>query len=139
MALYQPTNIYPDLKGGTKNGVILIPSGVLTPTDAEISWTVNGNSRLLAYQIDFYQNTAASTLTGTTGKITLGTPFSAISTSGTEQRFSVTVAWSLISGTYSGTGTLQGKFKITQWWGTGANDYVEQRSLEPLLVVLPVL
>lgn len=129
MALFQPTNITPDMKGGVKNGVILIPSGVLTPTDAEISWSVNGNSKMTAYQIDFYQNTAASTQTGTTGKITLSPAFSAVSTNGTEQRFSATVAWSLISGTYAGTGTLQGKFKITQWWGSGANDYVEQRSL----------
>lgn len=129
MALFQPTNITPDLKGGVKNGVVLIPAGVITPTSADISWSVNGNSKMTAYQIDFYQNTAASTLTGSTGKITLGTPFSAVSADGTETRFTATVAWSLISGAYSGTGTLQGKFKITQWWGTGANDYVEQRSL----------
>lgn len=129
MALFQPTNITPDLKGGVKNGVILIPAGTITPTSAEISWSVNGNSKMTAYQIDFYQNTAASTQTGTTGKITLGTPFSAISADGTAQRFTVTVAWSLISDTYSGTSTRQGKFKITQWWGSGASDYVEQRSL----------
>lgn len=129
MALFQPTNITPDLKGGVKNGFILIPSGVITPTSADISWSVNGNSTMTAYKIDFYQNTAASTLTGTTGKITLGTPFSAISADGTQTRFTATVAWSLISDTYSGLGTLQGKFKITQWWGSGANDYVEQKSL----------
>lgn len=129
MALFQPTNISPDVKGGVKNGVVLIPAGTLTPTDWDISWSVNGNSKMVAYQIDFYQNTAASTLTGSTGKITLDTPFSAISTDGTEQRFTATVAWSLISGTYAGTGTLRGKFKITQWWGSGADDYVEQRSL----------
>ena len=129
MALFQPTNITPDLKGGVKNGVVLIPAGVITPTSADISWSVNGNSKMTAYQIDFYQNTAASTQTGTTGKITLSPEFSAISADGTETRFTATVAWSLISGTYSGTGTLQGKFKITQWWGTGANDYVAQKSL----------
>lgn len=129
MALFQPTNVTPDLKGGVKNGVVLIPAGTLTPADWDISWSVNGNSKMTAYQIDFYQNTAASTLTGSTGKITLDTPFSAISTDGTEQRFTATVAWTLISGTYAGTGTLRGKFKITQWWGSGADDYVEQRSL----------
>ena len=129
MALFQPTNITPDLKGGVKNGVVLIPAGTLTPTDWDISWSVNGNSKMTAYQIDFYQNTAASTLTGSTGKITLDTPFSAISTGEPEKRFTAKVAWSLIAGTYSGTGTLRGKFKITQWWGSGADNYVEQRSL----------
>lgn len=129
MALFQPTNITPDLKGGVKNGVVLIPADMVTPTDCDISWSVNGNDKMVAYQIDFYKNTAASTLTGSTGKIDLDTPFSAISTDGTEQRFTATVAWSLISGTYARTGTLRGKFKITQWWGSGTYDYVEQRSL----------
>lgn len=129
MALFQPTNITPDLKGGVKNGVILIPENITTPTNTEISWTVNGNSKMTAYKIDFFQNTAASTQTGTTGKITLNPAFSAISADGTVNRFTATVAWSLISGAYAGTGTLQGKFKITMWWGSGANDYVEQKSL----------
>lgn len=128
MALYQPTNIYPDLKGGVQNGVILLPySGTIN--DVEVSWTVNGNSPMTDYKIDFYTNDAASTLTGTTGKVTLGTPFSAVSADGTEQRFSVNVAYSLFSGTFAGATKRQGKFKITMWWGSGANDYVEQRSL----------
>ena len=64
MALYQPTNIYPDLKGGVQNGVILLPySGTIN--DVEVSWTVNGNSPMTDYKIDFYTNDAASTLTGT--------------------------------------------------------------------------
>ena len=128
MALYQPTNIYPDLKGGVQNGVILLPySGTIN--DVEVSWTVNGNSPMTDYKIDFYTNDAASTLTGTTGKVTLATPFSAVSADGTEQRFSVNVAYSLFSGTFAGATKRQGKFKITMWWGSGANDYVEQRSL----------
>lgn len=128
MALYQPTNIYPDLKGGVQNGVILLPySGTIN--DVEVSWTVNGNSAMTAYQIDFYQNTAASSLTGSTGKVTLGTPFSAISADGTESRFSVNIAYTLFSATWVGTTGHQGKLKITMWWGSGANDYVEQRSL----------
>ena len=129
MALFQPTNITPDIKGGVKNGVILIAWGTTNPSTVDISWSVNGNSTMTAYQIDFYQNTAASTQTGTTGKITLSPAFSAVSSDGTVSRFTATVAWSLISGTYSGTGTLQGKFKIKMWWGSGANDYVEQKSL----------
>lgn len=129
MALFQATNIYPDMKGGVKNGVVLIPSGSVTVSTVDVSWSVNGNSRMTAYKIDFYQNTAASAFTGSTGKITLGSPFAAISADGTENRFTATVDFSLFSGAYAGTGTLQGKFKITMWWGSGADDYVEQRSL----------
>lgn len=128
MALYQPTNIIPDLKGGVENGIILLPhTGIIT--DVDISWTVNGNSPMVAYKIDVYQNTAASTLTGSTGKVTLGTPFSAISADGTEARFTATVAYTLLSSAFIGAGNYQGKFKITMWWGSGANDYVEQHSL----------
>ena len=129
MALFQPTNITPDLKGGVKNGTIMAPySGVLTTAD--ISWTVNGNSQMVAYQIDFYKNNANSTSTGSTGKVTLGTPFSAISADGTETRYTATLAISYFADAVQGSGTVrEGKFKITQWWGTGANDYVEQKSL----------
>lgn len=128
MALYQPTNIFPDLKGGVQNGVILLPYNG-TISDVEVSWTVNGNSPMTAYQIDFYENTATSTLTGTTGKIPLFPPFSAISADGTETRFSTAIAYSLFEGTFANASNRQGKFKITMWWGSGENDYVEQRSL----------
>ncbi|MBR4873816.1 MAG: hypothetical protein IKV00_08265 [Clostridia bacterium] len=128
MALYQPTNITPDLKGGVQNGIILLPN-TGTISNVTVSWTVNGNSPMVAYQIDFYQNTATSTLTGTTGKITLGTPFSAIKSNGKQQRFSCNVSYTKFAAAWYGTGTWQGKFKITMWWGSGANDYVEQRSL----------
>ena len=129
MALYQPTNITPDLKGGVKNGTILAPQSGPAP-DPEFSWTVNGNSQMVAYQIDFYKNDANSTPTGSTNKVTLGVPFSAISANGTETRFSVTVPLLLITQAINGSGTKrEGKFKITQWWGSGANEYVEQRSL----------
>lgn len=128
MALYQPTNITPDLKGGVQNGIILLPyTGTIS--NVTVSWTVNGNSQMTAYQIDFFQNTAASSQTGTTGKITLGTPFSAIQADGTQNRFSCTVPFATFAAAWVGTGTWQGKFKITMWWGSGANDYVEQRSL----------
>ena len=129
MALFQPTNITPDLKGGVKNGTIIVPYGSVL-TSADISWTVNGNSKMVAYQIDFYKNDAGSTQTGSTGKITLGTPFSAVSANGAEARFTATVAISYIADAIQDSGTKrEGKFKITQWWGAGANDYVEQRSL----------
>lgn len=123
MALFQPTNIFPDLKGGVKNGVVFN-----NVSNVDVSWTVNGNSTLYAYQIDFYKNDANSTYTGTTGKITLGTPFSAIDAEGVEQRFTATVALSKFTSSYDAT-SYEGKIKITQWWSSNAGDNVVQRSL----------
>ena len=124
MALFQPTNIFPDLKGGMKNGVVFfVANGTV-----DVSWTVNGNSPLYAYQIDFYKNDTNSTYTGTTGKITLGTPFSAIDAEGNERRFTATVALSKFASSYDST-NYEGKIKITQWWSSNAGDNVVQRSL----------
>lgn len=123
MALFQPTNIYPDMKGGVANGVVFNNNA-----NVEVSWTVNGNSQLYAYQIDFYKNDANSTYTGTTGKITLGTPFSAIDAEGNERRFTATVALTKFTSSYDAT-TYEGKIKITQWWSSNAGDNIVQRSL----------
>lgn len=122
MALFQPTNIYPDMKAGISNGVVFYQSG----GNIDVSWQVNGNSQLVAYQIDFYKNDAASTYVTTTGKITLGTPFSAINADGIEQMFTVGVPISYFLNSYETT-TYEGKIKITQWWSN--TDSVVQRSL----------
>lgn len=128
MAIYQPTNITPDLISGTENGVVFAnPGGYV-----DVSWAVNGNSPMTAYQIEFFQNNAASTPGTNTGKITLAQPFSAIDAQGNEQRFSVSLPYG-IGGTYfsiaSVSANRQGKIRITQWWGSGAGQSVVQRSL----------
>ena len=131
MALYQPTNVLPDLLAGNANGTVFYDPNDLTE-QVEISWTVNGNSLLTAYQIDFYKNDAVSTATYSTGKITLVTPFSAIASDGTQQRFSCKIAVSkFVDAAVAATG-YTGKFKITQWWS--ASDYVEQRSMSAFKV-----
>lgn len=61
MALYQPTNAIPS--SYTK--------GTIDVNDAmEISWQVNGNSAMTAFQIDFYLNDYASTPVTSTGRRT---------------------------------------------------------------------
>ena len=122
MALFQPTNIYPDMKGGVKNGVVFY----YATGNVDVTWQVNGNSQLGAYQIDFYKNDAASTSVTTTGKITLGTPFSAIDAEGNEAQFTVQVPISTFTSCYDST-NFEGKIKITQWWNS--TDNVVQRSL----------
>lgn len=127
MAIFQPTNILPDLLAGNASGTVFYdPNDV---GSVEVSWSVNGNSALVAYQIDFFQNNAASTAAGSTGKVTLDTPFSAVSSDGTVQRFSCSVAGSLFVAAATAAGGYTGKFRITQWWGSGSGQSVVQRSL----------
>ena len=128
MPLFQPTNITPDLISGVENGVVFVPPNISTDT-VTISWTVNGNVPLVAYQIDFYKNNATSTAGYSTGKVTLGTPFSAIDANGNQTRFSCQV---LYQNMYLSTVLVprhEGKFKITQWWGATDDQSVVQRSL----------
>lgn len=132
MAIYQPTNITPDLVSGPENGVVFTPVGASDSRTVEVSWTVNGNSPLLAYRIEFFRNDAASTAGTDTGKVVLEEPFSPISADGTEQRFSVSLPFG-VGGTYftiAGQDTnKQGKIRITQWWGSSDAQSVVQRSL----------
>lgn len=128
MAIYQPTNITPDLISGVENGVVFSNPG----GNVEVSWAVNGNSPMTAYQIEFFQNNAASTPGTDTGKIVLAEPFSAKDAYGNEQRFSVSLPYGVL-GTYFTIAATdpnkQGKIRITQWWGDGTGQSVVQRSL----------
>lgn len=126
MALFQPTNITPDLKGGAKNGVVFTGQ-----TYIALSWQVNGNSPLLAYRIQFFKNDAASTAGTDTGKVTLADPFYPVNGSGTEQRFSVTIPYGTGGSYFSIAETdanKQGKIVVTQWWGATDAQSITQRS-----------
>lgn len=128
MALYQPTNVTPDLISGPENGVVIVSPG----GNAEVSWSINGNSPLLAYKIEFFRNDAASTPGTDTGKITLDEPFYGKDANGNEQRFSVSLPFG-VAGTYFTIASMspnkQGKIRITQWWGATDAQSVVQRSL----------
>lgn len=128
MPLFQPTNITPDLISGVQNGIVFVPPNPSTAT-VTISWTVNGNVPLVAYQIDFYKNTPGSEHAEGTGKIMLDTPFSAIDADGNQQRFSCEVAWSKVYLGSAFSPRYEKKMKITQWWGPTDDQSVVQRSL----------
>ena len=136
MALFQATNITPDLKGGAKNGVVFSGIGA----EVDVSWQVNGNSPMLAYRIQFFRNDAASTPGTDTGKIVLDEPFYPVSGDGTQNRFSVTLPYG-IGGTYFSIAALdenrQGKLIITQWWGSTDAQSVVQRSASVFRVTRP--
>lgn len=112
MALYQPTNIIPS--SYTK--------GTVDVNDAmEISWQVNGNSAMAAFQIDFYLNDYASTPITSTGKRTDNCPFYGTDRFGRPQFFT----WnSRVSWEDKGfTNGNEYKYKITQYYVANENEY----------------
>ena len=107
--LYQPTNVYPSMTGALGNGVV-DANGNLT-----VSWQVNGNSPLTAFQIVIYDNNPTSTQRFSTGKITDGCPFYGVDYAGNVQYFSYVIP----AGQLLSAGITNGndyKLIITQWW-----------------------
>lgn len=113
--LFQPSNISPDQIYNT--GTVDITE------DLDVSWRVNGDSAMTAYQIDFYQNNAASTLVYSTGKVTLDTPFWGVDYSGEVRYYTVTIPTATLTTAGMSNGNTY-KLLITQWWT--ANDSVQQ-------------
>ncbi len=85
MALFMPTNITPDARGSLGNGTVDATQPLT------VSWQVNGNSAMTAYQISVYTYDESSTLMYTTGKITTGCPFYGKDYNGNPQIFSYTI------------------------------------------------
>ena len=125
--LFQPTNITPDMRGPVGNGTIIDYSSI--PETVPVSWQVNGNTPMTAFQIDFYLNDDSGTLIYSTGKQTYSCPFYGMNQDGTVNMFKYTVA---AFGPFPTEETIMsagaGRMIITQWWGDGANDYVVQAS-----------
>ena len=120
MALFQPTFVTPDASWGIGNGTVDLTDGLT------VSWQVNGNSAMVAYQIDFYANDAASTLKHSTGKVTLGTPYYGVSAKGDPNPFFTVdftaanmTSWDMSNGN-------EYKIIIKQWWDS--TNYVTQTS-----------
>ena len=116
MALYQPTNVIPS--SYTKGTVDAVNDKM------EISWQVNGNSVMTAFQIDFYLNDANSTYVTSTGKKgttpeeqkQLGLPFYGTDRFGRPQFFTwdAIVTWTNFNSGF--TNGNEYKYKITQWY-----------------------
>lgn len=123
MALFQPTSISPSTIGGEiGNGVVDLNYGL------DISWQVNGNSPMIGYKIDIYQNNSASTSVYSTGEIALDSPFYGVDYKGDIQLFAVTIDSSTVSTAGMSNGN-EYKMLITQYWGdTQAPSSVVQAS-----------
>ena len=111
MALFMPTSVTPSLTGALGNGVVDASKSMT------ISWQVNGNSPMTAFQIVIYKNDANSTQLYSTGKRTNNCPFYGKNAQGVPQTFSYTLEASVLSRAGITNG---GEYKlvITQWWSS---------------------
>lgn len=109
MALFMPTAVTPSLTGALGNGVVDATKDML------VSWQVNGNSPMTAFQIVIYKNDEASTKVFGTGKLTTGCPFYGKNAQGVPQSFDYHIAKNAL---WSSGITNGGAYKlvITQWW-----------------------
>ena len=105
--LFQPTNIVPDEVSG--QGCVDITD------DLEVSWQVNGDSAMTAYQIVIYKNDASSTQMFSTGAISTSEPFWGRDADGNIQRFTATIDAEDLA-TAGMVNGYEYKLMITQWW-----------------------
>lgn len=105
--LFQPSNITPDEING---------SGCFDATQGmSVSWQVNGDSAMTAYQIALYENDAESTELFSTGRVALATPFWGVNYKGQTQFFTAEITAAQLSGAGITNGN-EYKMLITQWW-----------------------
>ncbi len=118
--LHQPTNITPSSLANIGNTTV-DAADALT-----VTWQLNGDTPLVAYKIDFYLNNSTSQLLFSTGKITVSPSVVPKDKYGDPVFFTAVreYPWSHIGVSNGGTY----KYKITQYWGSGTNDYTEQYS-----------
>lgn len=109
MALFQPTNITPSVLGELGNGTVDITQ------DLTVTWQVNGNSAMTAFEIVFYQNNTGSSQLYTTGKVTEGCPFYGTNYAGKVIPFSYTIPTASLTGAGMANGNIY-KLVITQYW-----------------------
>lgn len=111
MAIFQPSNVIPSTFASFGLGTIDVNS------DINLSWQVNGNSPLTAYQIKIYDNNQNTTTPIYIGEITPVSPaFYGVDNKGNRQQFTPN-----IEGTWSSLGLSNGNeylIEITQWWGS---------------------
>lgn len=109
MALYMPTNITPSTLGALGSGT------VDATKDMTVSWQVDGQNAMTAFEIEIYRNVAESTEIYSTGKKTDGCPFYGRDAKGNVVFFSYVIT----AAELAGAGITNGgsyKLRITQWW-----------------------
>ncbi len=122
--LNQPINVIPSVLSGVGEGVIDVADGLT------VSWSVSGDTPMLAYQIVIQLNTTASTQKYTTGKVVLANPFYGTDSKGKMQTFTANkITASQLSSAGITNGYANGyKIIITQWWGATNTTSITQTS-----------
>ena len=119
--LFQPSNIYPSTFSGIGAGTVDVTQGL------NVSWQVNGDTPMTAYQVRIYQNDSASTLMYDSGSVTVSPAFEPHDKYGNATYFTAIISAAALSTAGIVNGYQYGyKMLITQWWGV--SDYVEQTS-----------
>ena len=119
--LFQPSNIYPSTFSGIGAGTVDVTQGL------NVSWQVNGDTPMTAYQIKIYQNDSGSTLMYDSGSVTVSPAFEPHDKYGNATYFTAIISAAALSTAGIINGYQYGyKMLITQWWGI--SDYVEQTS-----------
>ena len=119
--LFQPTNITPDVLYGDANGTVDVSDGLT------VSWQINGNTPIIAYQLFFYQNNTSSTAVYNTPIYVLDEPVYGTDALGNPVLFT---AETISAQTLSNNGITNGnqyKLKIRQYYA--AQTYLDQRSM----------
>lgn len=119
MPLFQATNITPSSFAGRGSDVVDARYPI------QVSWQLNGNAPLYAYQYRIMQNNVSGTQIFSTGKINLSNPLHPIDFQGKQQFFSFETP--IITGMINGF-TEGYKSEITQWWSNNDNDKIIQSS-----------
>lgn len=124
MALFMPTNITPSTLGALGSGTV--DAG----NDMTVTWQVDGQNAMTAFEIRIFSNTAASTQLYTTGRRTNGCPFYGKNAKGDVVLFAYTIPASALAAAGISNGNSY-KLTITQWWTD--SDSVTQQSASVFL------
>nr|DAJ71657.1 MAG TPA: hypothetical protein [Caudoviricetes sp.] len=124
MALFMPTNITPSTLGALGSGTV--DAG----KDMTVTWQVDGQNAMTAFEIRIFSNTAASTQLYTTGRRTDGCPFYGRNAKGDAVLFAYTIPASALAAAGISNGNSY-KLVITQWWTD--SDSVTQQSASVFL------
>lgn len=124
MALFMPTNITPSTLGALGSGTV--DAG----KDMTVTWQVDGQNAMTAFEIRIFSNTAASTQLYTTGRRMDGCPFYGRSAKGDAVLFAYTIPASALAAAGISNGNSY-KLAITQWWTD--SDSVTQQSASVFL------
>lgn len=120
MALFQPSNITPSSFAGIGGGVVAASSLV------SVTWQINGNSPMTGFRIQILDVDDSNTQVHDTGYIASGQQYSTDA-----QGNPAFYSYEPSGATWSSWGLTDGNsylLKITQYWGSGQNNFVEQYS-----------